>query len=544
MPSPLPSFSDGKPSVSILTVPGVVKRGRLQTDVLCTSLESLPVDIGVEIFDANGALLNNVTAGVGAMLSVNTAHTVTIGTSGTATYLESAVIPLTNVSQGSARVVASAPGVRCNVVIVDDAVSPPVSLATLGEGVQPAPGAVPPTLPLPQFADGQQATHAAVVPGVVKRGSVEMAFFCTSLASGPIDIGVEIFAPDGTLVNSVAGGNGAVLNVPPRATVTVGTTGTASLLESTVIVSPSVAQGLARIVSTSGQLTCTALVLDAAVTPPAAMSALMGWPGSGTAVTMPTVTPTATPTVTPTVTPTPTPLSEDYFKLYKANIAAAAPAFVSPADPTLLDQFESKVTRVVKPALFGNPVNAGGGFINSAIHLDCYAIKDAKIDPRQPKFRGRRVQVENRFGLQTLDVTTPRQLCVPSLADRLAPPPPVLPPHNVDHFKCYKAKVAKGFAKFGGAEVALEDEFESKRTSVGKPAEVCNPVDADGSGLKDPAVHLACYKIKDAATGPAQPVFMATNIFTQNHFGAEQLTASKASLLCVPSLQTDLGPIP
>ncbi len=292
LPSPLPRFSDGKSSVAIMTIPGVVKRGRLQTDVLCTSFESSPVNIGVEIFDSSGTLLNNVTAGAGALLNVGPAQTVTIATSGTATFLESAFIPLSGVAQGSARVVASASGVRCNAVILDDAVSPPVSLATLGEGTQPAAGAVPSSVPLPQFADGQRATHAIVVPGVVKRGNVQTSFMCTSFASANIDVGVEIFGPDGTPGNSVASGNGAVLNVPPGATVSIGSTGTGALLESAVIISSGVAQGFARVVSTSRQLSCNALVLDAAATPPAAMSSLIGWTvecAGGAIIAMPQV---------------------------------------------------------------------------------------------------------------------------------------------------------------------------------------------------------------------------------------------------------------
>src|SRR3990172_8077603 len=105
--SPLPVFADGKSSVQVLVAPGVVKRGRLQTDVLCTAVGSAPVNIGVEIFAETGALLNNVSAGVGAVLDVAPGQTVTIGTSATATFLETAGIPLAEVEQGAARVVAS-----------------------------------------------------------------------------------------------------------------------------------------------------------------------------------------------------------------------------------------------------------------------------------------------------------------------------------------------------------------------------------------------------------------------------------------------------
>lgn len=306
LPRPLPQFSDGKPSLLIATVPGIAKRARMQTDVLCTSLDAAPVDIGVELYAIDGTLQNDVSAGVGAILDVGTAQTVTIGTSATATYLETAVIPIAAGLQGVARIVASSPNVRCNVALLDDAVTPPVSLANLGEGAHPIAGAVPSGLPLPQFSDGKTATHALAVPGVVKRGRMETDFFCTSLATQPINVGVEVFGPSGASMNAVATGNGAVLDLMPGGSVTVGTTGTAEFFETTVITLNGVAQGFARIVSTSPDLTCTAVALDAAVAPPVSMTAMSVFALSASAVTQ---TVTQTPTRTPSLSPTPTPTS-------------------------------------------------------------------------------------------------------------------------------------------------------------------------------------------------------------------------------------------
>ncbi len=52
---------------------------------------------------------------------------------------------------------------------------------------------------------------------------------------------------------------------------------------------------------------------------------------------------------------------------------------------------------------------------------------------------------------------------------------------------------------------------------------------------------LVCYAIKD---DHAPPSFAATDVFTLNEFDSEQVTALKPSWLCVPSLKTDLGPLP
>jgi len=313
--TPLPEFADGKAGVVVKVASGVVKRLRLQTEAVCTSQAGVAVDIGVEVFDAQGTLLNDVNAGVGAVLDVAPGATVTIGTSATAGLLETTTIPLAEISQGSARVVATSTQVRCIFLVIDDAVTPPVTVGTLGEALSPVPGPGMAGRGMPQFTDGQAATHALVIPGVVKRGRMETNVFCTSLASGPVDIGVEVYGPDGALRNDVGAGNGALLGVGPGVTVTLGTTGTAAYLEDTVITIAGVAQGVGRVVSTSGEILCAAQIVDAAVTPPVGMSALAVMQSSVSGTPVPTATATLPPTATPTATPTGDP----------ANACAATP---------------------------------------------------------------------------------------------------------------------------------------------------------------------------------------------------------------------------
>lgn len=272
--APQPRFPDGSASVTVFETSGVLKRGRLQTLFLCSSAAAAPTHIAVELFDPTGARLNDIAAGVGVVEDVAPGATVTIGTSTTASFLESAIIPLTVLSQGSARVVAGSPDVVCNVVLIDDLVTPPATLATLPPARRPQADDGSLGRALPRFADGKLATHALLLPGAVKRGRVETVFFCTSIANRNIDVGVEVFAQDGTRRNDVAAGNGAILDVAPGQTVTIGTTGTGAFLESTVIVMDGVAQGLARIVSTSPELLCTALLLDSDGAPPVSMTGL------------------------------------------------------------------------------------------------------------------------------------------------------------------------------------------------------------------------------------------------------------------------------
>ena len=547
MPAVLPTFSDSQPSVAVMVIPGVTSRAQVQTDFLCTNTASSAVVIGVQVFNAAGVLANDISAGQGAILNVAAGQTVTFGTSGTAAFLESALIPLpVGFEQGSARVVASATGVRCNALLVDSSVNPSTSLATLREGMRPSLGAAPTSIALPTFANAHAATHSVAVPGIAKRGSLEMAFLCTSLATGMIDVGVEIFGTNGTVQNSIAGANGAILDVAPGRTVTIATSGTAAFLDDALITTAGISQGMARIVSNSGELTCAALMLDAGVTPPTSMTSLLpstvsGGPPGPTATR--TATPTETPTRTATLTPTPTatPFSEDVFKLYKSKVTKGSAAFVPPAPQTLADDFETKLTLVNKPLALGNPSSINGqGVSDATIHLECDSIKDDN-SLAQPRFAGRRVQIANQLGAQTLDVLKSKRLCVPSLTDPSAPPPPSLPPHNVDHFKCYKAKRTSG--GFATLVTTIADTFESKVTNVLKPVEVCSPVSVDGSALVNPAIHLTCYMIKDART-PAQAKFVATNVYSQNEYGAGQRTALKAQELCVPSTLTDLGALP
>ena len=60
--TPLPTFADGKPAQAVYVALGVIKNNNLETDVVCTSLEGSPVDIGFQVFDETGALRNNVAA--------------------------------------------------------------------------------------------------------------------------------------------------------------------------------------------------------------------------------------------------------------------------------------------------------------------------------------------------------------------------------------------------------------------------------------------------------------------------------------------------
>src|SRR5207244_12955297 len=77
--TPLSTFSDGKPAVAVYTAVGVIKGANLETDFVCTNVDTVAVDIGLEVFDETGALRNSVNAGSGAFLNVAPGVTVTVG---------------------------------------------------------------------------------------------------------------------------------------------------------------------------------------------------------------------------------------------------------------------------------------------------------------------------------------------------------------------------------------------------------------------------------------------------------------------------------
>jgi hypothetical protein len=66
---------------------------------------------------------------------------------------------------------------------------------------------------------------------VVKNNALETVVICTNLAPDPVDLGLEVFDATGMRGNSIAAGNGAVLDVTPGRTVAIATGSTVVLHE-------------------------------------------------------------------------------------------------------------------------------------------------------------------------------------------------------------------------------------------------------------------------------------------------------------------------
>jgi len=124
--TPLPTFSDGKPALAVYTAIGVIKNNNLETDFVCTNVDSVAVDIGLEVFDETGALRNSVATGSGAFLNVAPGKTVTVGTAGTAVLHEDQTLTLNTAGSGanllrngSGRVIGTSKSISCTALVLD-----------------------------------------------------------------------------------------------------------------------------------------------------------------------------------------------------------------------------------------------------------------------------------------------------------------------------------------------------------------------------------------------------------------------------------------
>jgi hypothetical protein len=117
----------------------------------------------------------------------------------------------------------------------------------------------------------------------------------------------------------------------------------------------------------------------------------------------------------------PSPLNLNHFKCYK--VKQQGPKWIQ-QEVDVTDQFETKVTRLIKPSFLCDPVDKNGeGIPCEENHLVCYRIKDG---PGQPAFERRQVDIVDQFNDQPLnalrgDCQKAGYFCVPS-TKRIASP--------------------------------------------------------------------------------------------------------------------------
>ena len=126
--------------------------------------------------------------------------------------------------------------------------------------------------PLPVLLTGKTTYHLYSPPGVVNDGGLSTIFSCTSTSASAMTVGVELFgAGGGSPINNAAT---TPLSLSAGATVTFGTSGTAGFPVNPSLAAPLNGRGSARVLSTSKQLICTALLADNISAPPTSMTSL------------------------------------------------------------------------------------------------------------------------------------------------------------------------------------------------------------------------------------------------------------------------------
>jgi len=217
----------------------------------------------------------------------------------------------------------------------------------------------------------------------------------------------------------------------------------------------------------------------------------------------------------------------------------------------------------------GAPANAGGGCTKET---DCGGDRNTSFCVLQPRsVKQLNLSVTNQFHSPTpliIEALKPNRLLVPT-AKNLADPPGPPAPRDVDHYKCYQAKVSKGTPKFAPIlGVVIDDQFSPAVPRVfdlKKPMRVCVAADKNGEGIKHSSAHLMCYKAvpskkvcaaaaasnangactREADCGGvkgstrfcvAQPKFQkVSGIFVDNQFVPSEVDTTKEDEFCVPS---------
>jgi len=123
--SPLPELLAGQTTYHLYSVPGVVANGPLGAYFSCTSTDTAPMQVGVEVFGApGGGPFNDPVA---TSLNVAPGATVTFGMpSFPAGFVIDSLIA-GQLSKGSARILATSKKLACTAFVADTSNSPPTT---------------------------------------------------------------------------------------------------------------------------------------------------------------------------------------------------------------------------------------------------------------------------------------------------------------------------------------------------------------------------------------------------------------------------------
>lgn len=104
----------------------------------------------------------------------------------------------------------------------------------------------------------------------------------------------------------------------------------------------------------------------------------------------------------------------------------------------------------------------------------------------------------------------------------------VIPQTVESELKCDAGRVARGTTPFPQRTVSVVDDFETKSTSVTRPADLCTP----SAGTGNLPSHRRCYAASDAK---GQTPFATVTLTTSDRFGTHPLVVGRTGLLCLPA---------
>ncbi len=173
----------------------------------------------------------------------------------------------------------------------------------------------------------------------------------------------------------------------------------------------------------------------------------------------------------------------EHFKCYKPKAASFNQRQVQ-----LTDQFGTRTADITGRNELCNPVRKRQEpFRNKLAHLTCYATTSSDLN--------REVVVRNQFGSQRLMVHKARRLCVPSDKRELQDPWKARTT-EIDHFQCYGVTAVTGLLRYGPiGKVRLEDQFGVQTVRIGDPLQLCAPVQKNTTPSLHVVKHLVCYAI-------------------------------------------------
>jgi hypothetical protein len=255
----------------------------------------------------------------------------------------------------------------------------------------------------------------------------------------------------------------------------------------------------------------------------------------------------------------------DAFHCFGERGTKGTPKFAPVPSVHAVDAFAAVLIQLPKRRALCAPVDPAN---DSTVDLEQYG---AKLVKGQPKFvKHNHLQLDDQLGTIILDAVKLDSLLVPTATSASAPPAAPDPAqHAVDHYACYKVKIAKGTPKLArGLEVTVGDEIATARRSylVKKP-DLRAPTDADGGGV-DHAEYQLCYAVKLAKArcaddapahagrsckaesdcggtknvttfcGKQSAPAPVAGVFTANAFDAGRVDVRKSSDLCLPALRS------